>query len=372
MVSIRWTLCLEAILVFVTIYPLVSGQAGGVSAIGGGKEDGRRQRQLSFMWRIKRKVPAYFFGTIHVPYTRVWNSISPRVKRAFQNSGSVYFELDLLDPDTVSTLSDCQKLPDGKKLIEVLPQSLYKRLKRHLDYVRTVLPNWMTTEQRRRGLYPEYLFNAITSNWERKRPVWIMLMVNSLTESDIRSRGVPVLDMHLAQEARRLNKNIGAVENVEEQCLPLNGLNMSQVIFALNRTLRQHESIRRGLVSSPMTTDDLIQHYNCGNLSAVIFNQDTAQLPKLAKTPLSNSIQEDLKLANHIDDYFQTELIMKRNRRMAQRIVQLLDDNPRESFFFAFGAGHFLGNNSVVEYVEQAGRQVVRTSQRKRRQANCL
>ena len=55
-------------------------------------------------------------------------------------------------------------------------------------------------------------------------------MVNSLTESDVKSRGIPVLDLYLAQEAERRNKRMGAVERVEEQCVPLNGLNFTQVI----------------------------------------------------------------------------------------------------------------------------------------------
>ena len=57
-----------------------------------------------------------------------------------------------------------------------------------------------------------------------------MLMVNSLTESDVKSRGIPVLDLYLAQEAERRNKRMGAVERVDEQCVPLNGLNFSQVL----------------------------------------------------------------------------------------------------------------------------------------------
>lgn len=80
------------------------------------------------------------------------------------------------------------------------------------------MPRWMSTDQRGRGLYADYLFNAITGNWERKRPIWVMLMVNSLTESDVKSRGIPVLDLYLAQEAERRNKRMGAVERVEEQC----------------------------------------------------------------------------------------------------------------------------------------------------------
>ncbi|GFY76500.1 metalloprotease TIKI1 [Trichonephila inaurata madagascariensis] len=184
---------------------------------------------FSFLWTIKREPPSYLFGTIHVPYTKVWDSIPDNAKQAFAISSHVYFELDLVNPTTVSALSSCQMLPHGKNLSDVLPGDLYSRLKRHLEYVRGMMPHWMTKDQRGRGLYADYLFNAIAGNWERKRPVWVMLMVNSLTESDVRSRGVPVLDLYLAQEAERLRKKTAAVEKVEEQCLPLNGLNFSQV-----------------------------------------------------------------------------------------------------------------------------------------------
>ena len=87
----------------------------------------------------------------------------------------------------------------------------------------------MTADQKGKGLYADYLFNIIAGNWERKRPIWVMLMVNSLTESDIKSREIPVLDLYLAQEAERMRKITGAVEKVEEQCVPLNELNFSQV-----------------------------------------------------------------------------------------------------------------------------------------------
>lgn len=189
----------------------------------------------SFLWTIKRDPPSYFYGTIHVPYTRVWDFIPHNSKQAFQQSQVVYFELDLTDPYTVSALSSCQLLPPGENLQDVLPRDIYRRLKRHLDYVKLMMPTWVTPDQRGRGLYADYLFNAIAGNWERKRPIWVMLMVNSLTESDIKTRGVPVLDLYLAQEAERMRKRTGAVERVEEQCLPLNRLNFSQV--SSNRTI---------------------------------------------------------------------------------------------------------------------------------------
>ncbi|XP_072216087.1 metalloprotease TIKI1 isoform X2 [Excalfactoria chinensis] len=263
----------------------------------------------SFLWTIKRDPPSYFFGTIHVPYTRVWDFIPENSKKAFQQSHVVYFELDLTDPYTISALTSCQLLPQGENLQDVLPRDIYHRLKQHLEYVKLMMPSWMTPDQRGKGLYADYLFNAIAGNWERKRPVWVMLMVNSLTEVDIKSRGVPVLDLYLAQEAERLRKQTGAVEKVEEQCHPLNGLNFSQVPNFINATLPAHERI-------------------------------TAQ---------------------EIDSYFRQELIYKRNERMGRRVKDLLEEYPDKSFFFAFGAGHFMGNNTVIDVLRREGYDVEHT-----------
>ncbi|XP_054041799.1 metalloprotease TIKI1 isoform X3 [Rissa tridactyla] len=269
-----------------------------------------KQSELnSFLWTIKRDPPSYFFGTIHVPYTRVWDFIPENSKKAFQQSHIVYFELDLTDPYTISALTSCQLLPQGENLQDVLPRDIYRRLKRHLEYVKLMMPSWMTPDQRGKGLYADYLFNAIAGNWERKRPVWVMLMVNSLTEVDIKSRGVPVLDLYLAQEAERLRKQTGAVEKVEEQCHPLNGLNFSQVPNFINATLPAHERM-------------------------------TAQ---------------------EIDRYFRQELIYKRNQRMGRRVKDLLEEYPDKSFFFAFGAGHFMGNNTVIDVLRREGYEVEHT-----------
>lgn len=53
---------------------------------------------------------------------------------------------------------------------------------------------------------------------------------------------------------------------------------VSQVIFALNQTLLQQESLRAGSLQIPYTTEDLIKHYNCGDLSSVIFSHGSSQV----------------------------------------------------------------------------------------------
>lgn len=189
----------------------------------------------------------------------------------------VYFELDLTDPRTISALTSCQLLPQGENLQDVLPRDIYRRLKRHLEYVKLMMPSWMTPDQRGRGLYADYLFNAIAGNWERKRPVWVMLMVNSLTEADIKTRGVPVLDLYLAQEAERMRKRTGAVEKVEEQCHPLNRLNFSQVSLTPRPLLDHLLRVQRG-------RSELSESSPCWEGAAQLRNSGSEVLTKGCRT----------------------------------------------------------------------------------------
>ena len=115
-----------------------------------------------------------------------------------------------------------------------------------------------------------------------------------------------------------------------------------QVIFALNQTLWHHEHRRARRQSRPLpySTDDLIKHYNCGDLNTVIFSHDTAQIPNLANS--SSLPARDLVAARTIDEYFREELVYRRNRRMAERVMQLVQAYPDRTFFFAFGAGEIM------------------------------
>ena len=40
---------------------------------------------------IENEPPSYFFGTIHVPYTRVWDAIPDNTKVAFARANRVFF-----------------------------------------------------------------------------------------------------------------------------------------------------------------------------------------------------------------------------------------------------------------------------------------
>lgn len=180
---------------------------------------------------MDRNPPVYFFGTIHVPYTKVWDYIPLNSKHAFKTASNVYFELDVTDQQNLRTLEQCKSLPHGVKLRDVLPTILYKRIKTHLSYIRGKLSKWITFEQQLMGLNPLRLYQQVTKNWHKNRPIWIMLLLDKLTEYYVKliTQGLPVLDTYLMREARLSHKKLGSIETMEEQCEVLNKLNNSKV-----------------------------------------------------------------------------------------------------------------------------------------------
>lgn len=56
-----------------------------------------------------------------------------------------------------------------------------------------------------------------------------------------------------------------------------------------------------------------------------------------------------------IDKLMVEDIILKRNERMASRVHNLLQTDHSISHFFALGAGHFLGERSLITELEKYG-----------------
>ena len=67
-----------------------------------------------------------------------------------------------------------------------------------------------------------------------------------MTESEVASLGVPVLDSYLGQVAREHNKTVQAVETAREQCEAFNSVPDSLAIQLLNGSLNYYEKLRNG------------------------------------------------------------------------------------------------------------------------------
>ena len=64
---------------------------------------------------------------------------------------------------------------------------------------------------------------------------------------------------------------------------------------------------------------------------------------------------EEQALMARYQSYMKRNLFTLRDKRMASRVHDLLVKNPDSSFFFAFGAGHFVGPTSVLHHLEELG-----------------
>lgn len=77
--------------------------------------------------------------------------------------------------------------------------------------------------------FSEQLFTAVVGDWKHLRPVWILLLLSSLTEQHTRLSRVPVVDTFMERAAGALGKEVRAIERPEDQCRPFNKLEDGQV-----------------------------------------------------------------------------------------------------------------------------------------------
>lgn len=99
-----------------------------------------------------------------------------------------------------------------------------------------------------------------------------------------------------------------------------------------------HEKIRRGEANLPFSTKQLIYHYNCGDLNDVILAQESSSgIASLENTSELNSLQQEQ--ARRFEEYMKEELFFKRNKKMAKRIIKIVNEEPKNSMIFALGAG---------------------------------
>lgn len=179
--------------------------------------------------------PVYLYGTLHVPYTKVWNRIPTNQKMAFSSSGSLMVELEMRNPETLQKLTKCQFLPDDKTLVEVLPIDLYQRITNYLKKMKNFFLIWlkknMEGEVNAFSLksITDQAFRDITYNWEKRKPIWLMYFLDSINEDLLRYYRTPILDKFLDNAAVGLDIHTEAVENVVEHCRPFNSLNQDQV-----------------------------------------------------------------------------------------------------------------------------------------------
>ena len=210
-------------------------------------------------------------------------------------------------------------LPDGKKLSEILPEDLYRELETELE---RILPSFG----------PKLI--------ERMKIIHANVML-SLLEDILKNPGGAPLDLLIETRAGALGKKTGGLETVAEQLAALNAFTTDEQITMLRDSLRLLKQ-RRKAGTDPIT--DLVEAYRSGDLAIV-------------DKVLNDALRSGDKA---VSEKTVRILFTERNLRMAERAVAKIKAEPDKSFFFAVGAGHLIGDTSVLKLLESAGFKVVR------------
>ncbi len=259
-------------------------------------------------------------GTIHVPDARVL-SLAPQVQTALDRADRVVTEIPL-DAAQQAALASALLLPEGQHLRALIGEPLFGRLERRVrDAVAPTAP---------------HVAPLVGAMLDRLKPWAAMAQLATLEYLPDLLAGRTSLDAQLYAEATAAGKKVGGLETVAEQAGTFDAFSLQEQIALLDDALGELDAPRGP--SSAM----IVQWYLEG---------DVAQLA----AALTQGVT-DAALARK----FTSELLVKRNHRMADRIEALRRSEPDERLFVAVGALHLVGPDNLPQLLQARGYEISR------------
>lgn len=267
-----------------------------------------------FLWIIEGDNPSYLYGSMHSADERVL-TVPEVVMDALNDADIVYGEI-ILDQEAQLQFLQLYMLPEEQTLDDVLPQEVNERFNAYLIS---------------KGFIPTAF--ARFKIWMAAAELSFLDEIENMQENEY-------LDEYIENLAVSKNKEVGGLETIEEQATVLDSLTLEEQIHFLTKTLDELEEYE---VQGESLHDIGLNTYIDGNLEAL---QDLMY---------SNFDEED-----PVDIKVESLLFVNRNHRMSERISELIDTNPDKQFFFVIGAGHFIGDDGIIQLLENNGFSVTR------------
>ncbi|PIP80983.1 MAG: hypothetical protein COW84_02265 [Gammaproteobacteria bacterium CG22_combo_CG10-13_8_21_14_all_40_8] len=268
------------------------------------------------LWHIQQKNSSiYLFGSIHVGNPSMY-PLSQQIETAFFESDKLVVEADISGSGALAAIS--WLLLNGvnplhKTLDDLLTTKtlalLKKTLKQHklsYDTVKTLKP-WIIAMQ----------LTGLSFMMEDSRP----------------ELGV---DIHFLLKAHQQHKSILELESIAEQFALFENFDLKTQEQFLFGTLQDLQSDEHQL-------NQMISYWKSG---------DSRGLSKIVLDEFEKNKQE----TNEVEKVLYNSLFLNRNKKMAQKIDELLHAGGR--YFVVVGAAHFLGKESILHFLEQKGIQI--------------
>jgi uncharacterized protein YbaP (TraB family) len=261
------------------------------------------------------------FGTIHVPDRRVLD-LPPAVRLAFDRADRVVTEIPL-DPTRQAELAAALLLPEGQRLRAIIGEARFGRLEQRV----------------RKALAPTApeVAPLVAVMLDRLKPWAALAQLATLEYLPDLLAGRTSLDAQLYADATRAGKKVGGLETIAEQAGTFDAFSDDEQGTLIDEALRDLETPEQAVTGAT-----LVEWYLDGNEA------------KLASALSQGSSQPELARK------FETEVLIKRNLRMAERIDTLRRDAPGETVFVAVGALHLVGADNLPQLLQARGYELSR------------
>jgi uncharacterized protein YbaP (TraB family) len=255
----------------------------------------------ALLWRIETPDGAvsHLLGTIHSDDNRVLTLPEP-VARAYDAADTLVLEMDLGAEDA-KAMGQAMLLPPGQDLLSLVGPELYSR---------------SVIAMGERG-YPEGVIS-------RLQP-WAVVMTLSMP----RPESGLFLDYVLFMGAKEQGKAIVGLESMAEQLAVFTDLGMEEQRTLLRDTLRDYKQY-------PQLFRQLIDAY---------LERDLEALVEISEQEMASSDKA-------LQERFMQALVEERNRRMAERLLPLLE---KGGIFAAVGALHLAGEEGIIALLRKQG-----------------
>ena len=262
------------------------------------------------LWEVTHEdATVYLMGSVHMLRPDVYPLPDP-MEEAFDAADQVVFELDFTDLDAAGPEMLARgSYDDGRTLADEIPEDLYDEIQHHVQA---------------QGL-PPAAFSGM-------KPWMVALTLSALV---IQQGGYEVdagLDMHFYERAQEASTPVRALETVDQQIDVFEELGLDAQVAYLRSTVEE--------------VDDLVEQMD--ELTALWQAGDTEGLAEA----LTGSLVEHPELEERI--------LYERNEAWVPQVVSFLEEGGTTTVIV--GAGHLVGDRSVVDLLEAQGFQVEQES----------
>lgn len=269
-----------------------------------------------FLWEVKKGEQSFhLFGTMHLGDPKL--QVLPKaLKNTIDKSDEVRTEIPM-DASLQMKSATLMMRSDSKSLKEIIPKVLYQRTEKYIQQINPQL-------------------NLVPFD---KMKIWALATVTSMLENQLKYPMLQAIDFEIYSYAQSKNKGVGGIETIEEQIRAMDKFSLEEQIMGLESTLDYLEQ-----------NNDFMEE-----MKSLYIQGDEKKMMAFIEGTMFK-----IEKYKKFEEKFMKVLLYDRNIRMTQRIETLVKENPTKRYLFAFGVMHFLGEKSVVEYLESKGYSVSR------------